>query len=238
MKRIAWTLALAGLFCLPACMAAGTTPAAAAPPTPAAPAATQPATTPAPAQSATPAASATPVAAPAPAGEGTLVVDVKAFTSEIKLDKKVEDQLRGAGIEWGVKDGQFVQTMVNKQYVNFDISNLTRYGQNKSINVPAGDYSLTCIGMIPHTAFSVQAMLNKSAYVNEGVVRFHVDPGKTTTLTIQPVMKENATFFLNFYLPDLMTSVTTDAGTTPAVSINARTDGSIPWPKYKGPLKF
>jgi len=180
----------------------------------------------------------TPAAAMASAGEGTLVVDAKAFTSEIPLDKKIEDQLRGAGIEWGVKDGLFVQTGVNKQYVNFDISNLTRYGQSKSVAVPAGDYSITCVGMIPHTAFSVQSILNKSAYVNENVIHFHVDAGKTTTLTIQPVMMKNETLFVTFYIPQLMTSVTTEAGTTTPVSINAKTNGSIAWPDYKGPLKF
>jgi hypothetical protein len=194
---------------------------------------------------ATPAAAAPPAATPptaAPAtasvGNGTLTVDVKPFTSEIPLDKKVEDQLRGAGVEWGLKDGKLVQTMVNKQFVNFDISILTRYGQQKSMDVPSGDYTITCVGMIPHTGFSVQSILAKSAYVNQDVLRFHVDAGKTTTLIIQPVMKKDATLFATYFVPDLMTSITTDAGTTAPVSINARTPQSIAWPAYNGPLKF
>jgi len=174
MKRIS-TLILAALFSF----GSFTSSAQSSGPAPAAPASSSQAT---PVPATTPK-TAAPVA-PVMASEGTLVVDAKPFTSQIPLDKKVEDQLRGAGIEWGVKDGLFVQSGVNKQYVNFDISNLTRYGQSKSIAVPAGDYSITCIGMIPHTAFSVQAMLNKSAYVNENMIHFHVDAGKTTTLTI------------------------------------------------------
>jgi len=234
MKRIS-TLVLAALVSLTVAVASAQSNG----PAPAAPASASPAT-PVPAAMPKPAipVATAPAAIAMSAGEGTLVVDAKAFTSEIPLDKKVEDQLRGAGIEWGVKDGLFVQTGVNKQFVNFDISNLTRYGQNKSVAVPAGDYSITCIGMIPHTAFSVQSILNKSAYVNENIIHFHVDAGKTTTLTIQPIMMKNETFFLTFYIPQLMTSVTTEAGTTSPVSINAKTSASIAWPDYKGPLKF
>jgi len=231
MKRIS-TLALAALVSLSSAVASAQSsgPVAAAPvPAPSSQAAPAPAAMPK---------AAVPAAVPMAAGEGTLVVEAKPFTSEIPLDKKVEDQLRGAGIEWGVKDGLFVLTAVNKQYVNFDISNLTRYGQSKSIAVPAGDYSITCVGMIPHTGFSVQSILNKSAYVNENIIRFHVDAGKTTTLTIQPIMMKNETFFLTFYIPQLMTAVTTDTGTTSPVSINAKTNTSIAWPDYKGPLKF
>lgn len=35
--------------------------------------------------------------------QGTLVVDVQAFTSEKELPKKVDKQLRNGGLEWGVR---------------------------------------------------------------------------------------------------------------------------------------
>lgn len=172
------------------------------------------------------------------AATGTFVLDMKPFTSEIPLDKKVEDQLRGAGMEWGLKDGQLVASMVNKQFVNFDISNLTRYGQQKSLDLPAGDYRITCVGFVPHTGFSVQKILAKGAYVNQDVLTFHVDAGKTTTVTIQPIMRKNNTLFVTYFMPELMTTVTTESGTTEPLSINAKTDKSVAWPDYKGPLKF
>src|SRR5204863_3595649 len=56
---------------------------------------------------------------------GKLVFDIKPFTSEVPLKKKIETQLQSGGIEWGVKDGQLVVAVLNKRFVAFDITHMT-----------------------------------------------------------------------------------------------------------------
>jgi hypothetical protein len=174
----------------------------------------------------------------APAANGTLTVDFKEFTSEVKLKPKVEKILKTGGIEWGAKDGQVVFTMVSKRFINFDMPQFTRYGMQASVPLPAGEYALTGVGFMPVTAFSTEKMLEKGGYFNDNVMRFKVEPGKVTTLSIRPVIQKTNTFFLKFFQPALLTTAITDQGKSEEVSIVAKTDKSILWPNYNGPLKF
>lgn len=170
---------------------------------------------------------------------GKLVVDIQAFTSEVKLKKKVETTLKSGGLEWGAKDGQVVFTMVNKRFVNFDMPNFTRYGTQTTIDLPAGDYTITGIGLIPSTGFSPEKILAKGAYFNEKVMSFRIEADKTSTIVIRPVIQKNATFFLNYFMPELLTTTTAPDGTSSSeVSIIAKSDSSLPWSTYTGPLKF
>lgn len=188
------------------------------------------------AQDAVPAAA--PAAAPPLAATGKVLVDIKPFESEVPLKPKVENQLKSGGLEWGAKDGKLVFTMVNKRFVNFDVNQFTRYGQQTTLDLPAGDYKVTGIGLVMSTGFSPEKILNKGAYLNEDVIAFRVEPGQTTTVTIRPVIRKQRTFFLNFFMPELMTSVTAGGAPSEEVSICDRTDKSTPWATYAGPLKF
>jgi hypothetical protein len=181
---------------------------------------------------------ATPEVPVAAVGTGTLVVDVKAFTSEKELPKKVEKQLKNGGLEWGFKDGLIVFTMVAKQFVDFPINHLTRYGQSESLTLPAGEYRITGIGLEMTAGFSVQKILDRGAFVNEDVIAFRVEPGKTTTLAISPVIKRDNAFVVDFWMPTLMTSVVSDSGPAEEKALNIRGERSIAWPNYGGPLKF
>ena len=169
---------------------------------------------------------------------GTLVFDVKPFTSEVTLKKKIQQQLESGGIEWGLKDGQLVVTLVNKRFIDFDISHMTRFGKSEQLQLPPGEYRLTAIGMEMHTAFSVDKVLAKGAFFNENVITFRIEEGKTTTLSINPVIRKDMTFLINWYMPALMTTVSSDAGSTEERAINLRGPDSIAWPNYNGPLKF
>lgn len=177
--------------------------------------------------------------APAAAAEtGTLVVDIKAFTSEKELPKKIDKQLKNGGLEWGVRDGLIVFTMVGKQFVDFPINHLTRYGQSESLVLPAGEYRITGIGLEMTAGFSVQKILDRGAFVNEDVMVFRIEPGKTTTLSINPVIKRDNAFVVDFWMPTMMASVTSESGSTEEKALNVRGEHSIAWPKYGGPLKF
>jgi hypothetical protein len=169
---------------------------------------------------------------------GKIVLDIKPFSTEVTLKKKVEATLKTGGLEWGAKDGQVVITMVNKRFVNFDMPNFTRFDSKTEIDVPAGDYSITAIGFIPSTSFSPEKALAKGAFFNERIVSFKVEAGKASTITIRPVIQKNATFLLDFFQPALLTTVTSEGVDSPEVSIAAKNDKSIAWPAYTGPLKF
>ena len=173
------------------------------------------------------------------AAAGTLVFEVLPFRSEITLKPKVENQLKTGGIEWGVKGGQLVVTMVNKRFIDFDIAHMTRYGQSETLSLPAGEYRITGVGLEMHTAFSVEKILAKGGYVNEDVIAFTIEPGKTTKVTIDPVIQKDNTFFVQWFMPALSTTITPEGGSaTPARVINQREAASIAWPQYQGKLKF
>lgn len=183
----------------------------------------------------TPAAAGT---APAALQVGTLVVDIAAFSSERELPKKVVRQLESGAIEWGVKDQQLVFTMVNRRFVDFPVTHMTRYGTSESMLLPAGTYKVTGIGLELSAGFNVQKILDRGAYVNEDVLAFTIEPGKTTTLKINPKIYKDNAFVVNFWMPSLMTSVITDSGASAETSLCSRQPTSINWPQYSGPLKF
>ena len=170
---------------------------------------------------------------------GKLVVDIQPSTSEVKLKKKVETTLQSGGLEWGAKDGQVVFTMVNKRFVNFDMPNFTRYGTQTTVDLPAGDYTVTGIGLIPSTGFSPEKILAKGAYFNEKIMSFRIEADKTSKIVIRPVIQKNGTLFLNYFMPELLTTIISADGTSSSeVSIIAKNDSSLPWSTYTGPLKF
>ena len=171
-------------------------------------------------------------------GTGTLVVEIKPFTSEKELPKKVDKQLRSGGLEWGIRDNLIVFTMVNKQFVDFPINHMTRYGQNEQLTLPAGEYRITGIGMEMTAGFNVQKILDRGAFINEDVVTFRIEPGKTTTLSINPVIKRDGAFVVDFWMPTMLASIATEAGAGDEKALNVRGATSIAWPQYKGPLKF
>jgi hypothetical protein len=177
-------------------------------------------------------------AARAQDANGTLTVNIAQFTSERELPKKVDKQLRSGGLEWGVKDGLIVFTLVNKQFIDFPINHMTRYGQSESLPLPAGDYRITGIGLEMSAGFNVQKLLDRGAFVNENVLSFRIEPGKTTTLNIRPVIYKDAAFVVNFWMPSLMASVQSEAGNGEEKALNVRNATSIAWPQYGGPLKF
>jgi len=122
-------------------------------------------------------------------------------------------------LEWGVQDRQLVFTMVNRRFINFPIDKTTRFGERTELSLPAGEYRITGIGLEFSTAFSPEALLNKGAYINQDIVVFRIEPGKTTTLSILPQIMIDRTFALNFWVPSLMTSVVDEAGTATTATI-------------------
>lgn len=174
----------------------------------------------------------------AQAATGTLTLEVKPFTSKVKLREKIENRLKTGGIEWGAADGQLVISTVNKRFIRFDLPYMTRYGETKSVELAPGTYTIHCPAFIPEGGLSVEKALAKGAFFNLDQASFEIVEGKTTTLEVHPVIESETTFLLKFFLPELIVKVVDDGVVRQEVVINNRTESSIAWNDYSGPLKF
>ena len=54
------------------------------------------------------------------------------------------------------------------------------------MNLPAGEYQISVVGMIYDGGMSVSKVLSKGGYFNENVMTFRIEDGKTTTLDVRP----------------------------------------------------
>lgn len=170
---------------------------------------------------------------------GTLVFDVKAYVSDVKIKPKVEKQLRHAGITWGIQNDVLVISFVNQKFVKAELSYLTRYGERRVLQLEPGEYKLTCIGFVPKgMSGDVDKVLSKSAFFNESVLKFRVQTGKTTVLEVLPVFQKHSTFLVKMFIPDLRTKVVEDGVVKAEAVVNEKTASSVPWDDYAGPLKF
>jgi hypothetical protein len=175
---------------------------------------------------------------------GTLVFDLKNYTSDAKIPKKSEKGLEHAGVRWGIRDNTVLISLVNERFVKADTPYLTRFGEQKTLEMKAGHYTITCIGFeFSSTSTDPDKNLAKSAFFNNDVLTFTVLPGKTTTLEIYPIYVAESQWRvlakLTVFIPDLKVRVLEDG--TPNgedVVINRRTAKSVAWNDYHGPLKF
>jgi hypothetical protein len=175
---------------------------------------------------------------------GTLVFDLKNYTSDAKLPKRNQKQLEHAGFRWGMLDSTVLIPTVNEKLVKADLPYFTRFGEQKKLEMKPGQYTITCIGFEFASASSdLEKTLTKSAFFNNDVVTFTVLPGKTTTLEISPMYVAESQWRiltkLTMFIPDLEVRVLEDG--TPKgenVVINRRTPKSVGWDDYHGPLKF
>ena len=176
---------------------------------------------------------------------GKLVLEMENYTSNTKIPKNSQKQLEHAGIRWGVLDSNtLLIPLVNQRYVNADTPYLTRFGEQKELEVKAGEYTVTCIGFeFDAMSRDPDKVISKSGFYNIDVLKFAIMPGKTTTLEISPILvpESQSRLWAKFtmFLPDLRVRVLVDgAPTGEAVVISRRTDKSVAWNDYKGPLKF
>lgn len=175
---------------------------------------------------------------------GNLVLDLKNYTSDAKLPKNSQKSLEHAGLRWGMLDNTVLISMVDPRYVKADTPYLTRFGEQKTLDLKPGTYTITCIGYeFSSTSRDVDKVLAKSAFFNNDVITFSILPGKTTVLEISPTYEAESQWRalskFTFFIPDLKVHVLED-GTPKSedVVVNRRTDKSVAWNDYHGPLKF
>ena len=175
---------------------------------------------------------------------GTLVFDLKEYTSNAKMPKNAQKELEHAGIHWGMLNNTLLIPMVNQKYVKAETPYLTRFGEQKTLEMKAGSYTITCIGYeIRSGSGNIDKVLAKNAFFNNDVVTFTVLPGKITTLEISPVYQAESKWVVltkfTMFLPDLKVQVLEDGKLNgEEVVISQRTAKSVAWDDYHGPLKF
>jgi hypothetical protein len=175
---------------------------------------------------------------------GTLVFNLKNYTSDAKLPEKIKKQLEHAGYQWGMVDRTLLIPLVNEKFVKVDALNLTRFGEQKKLELAPGDYTITCIAHeFNSDSTNVDKFLSKNAFFNIDILKFTIMPGKTTTILVSSAYKPQSKWFrlsrLTMYIPEVTVQMLVDG--TPAGEpgvINLRTDKSVAWDDYKGPLKF
>ena len=175
---------------------------------------------------------------------GLLVFDLQKYTSDVKLPKKIQTQLEHAGLQWGMVKHTLLIPLVNQKFVNIDTLNLTRFGEQKTLEVTPGDYTITCIAHeFNSNSTSVDKFLSKNAFFNIDVLKFTILPGKVTTIEISSKYQPQSAWFRlskeTMYIPEVSVEVMVD-GTAAgeALGVDRRTDKSVAWDDYKGPLKF
>jgi hypothetical protein len=175
---------------------------------------------------------------------GTLVFDLKNYTSNAKMPKNAQKELAHAGIHWGLLDDTVLIPLVNPKYVKAETPYLTRFGEQKALEMKAGRYTITCIGYeIRSRSADIDKVLAKNAFFNNDFVTFNVLPGKATTLEISPIYQAESKWVVlskfTMFLPDLKVRVLEDGiPNGEEVVISQRTAKSIAWDDYHGPLKF
>lgn len=174
---------------------------------------------------------------------GTLFVQVERFQSEVPLPRSIQDEIPTGGVTWGVSGDELVLVQVDPRFVEYDYGFTTRYGYTHSVQLPAGQYRLSVVGLEPRQSYSSEKLMNRAAFVNQDVRTVTVEAGKTTALKIAPVIFDEDA--LKPFVPTLLAAISspgeplteTEKKQRP-LPISLRGSTSIAWPDYHGPLKF
>lgn len=169
---------------------------------------------------------------------GTLKFELRPYESEVKIKKNIARQLDGSGLRWGVHENMIIIPLVSEKFVKPELPHMTRYGESKAIQLPAGNYTITVIGYEQKKlSRNIDKVLSESAFFNEDVLSFSIEPGATTTLDLLPRFAKTGKL-VKVFLPKLFVEIHGGDETEGRVLINARMERSIRWDDYTGPLKF
>jgi hypothetical protein len=178
---------------------------------------------------------------------GTLVMQVERLQSDVVLSKELKQQIKTGGIAWGVNGKTLVVTVVDPRYLEFDYGFTTRFGYKHALQLPVGTYQLTVVSREPRRSYSEERLLDRATYLNEDVAVVKIEPGRTTTLEVEPVILDEDSLNPTPFIPTVFAAVAapadTDAGAEKSAApkrlpISLRDGKSVAWPDYHGPLKF
>ena len=169
--------------------------------------------------------------------EGTLLVEVQNYESDVKLKKGIRKQLDRGGLEWAIKGDELVIPFIGTKFVDADPLYTTRWSETDEVSLSPGEYAITFIGYEQKKLFGgIDKVLSKGAYFNERVLTFMIEPGEVTTLQILPRYQKTGSM-LKVFLPALHVKVIRDEAVVQESVITGRTEQSISWDDYTGDLK-
>ena len=132
---------------------------------------------------------------------------------------------------------QLVVVAVPNSLFDVEISNFSRYGTQQEIELPAGDYTLTCVGLVPSLAWDVPTLLRKSGFINHDVLHFAIKEGETTVLEARTTILKRRAALMPIHFREIVVTVLERGAPVAEAVINTRTASSIAWRDYHGPLK-
>jgi len=170
---------------------------------------------------------------------GALIFRLLNYKSDVKLKKNVTKQLEHAYIVWSIMDNTLVITEVSQKYINLKNPKSTRLGEEEKLELPPGKYAVSCVGYVfEKNSSDIDKALSKNAFFNLEIIYFNILPGKSTEIIILPVYQKDVIWSHQLYLPDLYMKVFEEGKEIIEYQIDKKTEKSILWSDYKGPLKF
>jgi len=173
---------------------------------------------------------------------GRLVFELKPYTSDFELRRAEAREGEELGLEWGFLPEQPNQLLVSGiPYVNWHVPNLknrSSYCTQQQVELRSGDYALSCLWITPSVGFTAGGLLRKSAFVNVDVLHFTIKAGDTTVLEARTQLHKTNVALQKIIFRDIVVTVVDHGSSVAAAAINARTEKSVPWADYAGPLKL
>ncbi|WNH53183.1 hypothetical protein [Stenotrophomonas oahuensis] len=176
-------------------------------------------------------------------GSGTLNLQVERLASEVTLSTDQQEDVRYGGITWGLHGKEIVLVQVEPRFVDLDYGFTTRYGFSHSLQLPAGTYAVTVVGLEPRQSYSIERLMHRAAFVNSKIRTVTIEAGKTTGIRVAPVIPDEdatkpfiPTFLASITAPDVSFEDTDKKQVPSAISLRGRS--SIAWPDYRGAVKF
>src|SRR5262245_51887732 len=106
---------------------------------------------------------------------GTLVFDLKALESGVKLKKDMLTQLSRGGLNWAIIGNDLVIPLVDPKHLKAPMTHGTHFGEQQVVDLLPGEYHITCIGYLHDSnSHDMDKVRSKSAFFNEGIVAFNV----------------------------------------------------------------
>lgn len=172
--------------------------------------------------------------------QGILVFQVLNYTTEVKIPINVKGVIDYADIDWSIIDSTLVISCIYSKFLKPEISNHTRYRDEKILSLNPGKYSITCVShQLMSDSFSkdIDKVLSSTVFFNLDILSFKICQNDTTIIEILPTYMRYTIKGKDIYNPTYSCTVF-DHGEKITKIINLRTDNSISWDDYKGTLKL
>jgi len=101
--------------------------------------------------------------------QGILVFQVLNYTTEVKIPINVKGVIDYADIDWSIIDSTLVISCIYSKFLKPEISNHTRYRDEKILSLNPGKYSITCVShQLMSDSFSkdIDKVLSSTVFFN------------------------------------------------------------------------